>query len=330
MNPPRKPSIMTDDSAALPVDQITRNAAHLSVVELALGSLAHALHIPFTGHILSLNQGAFLCDASLKSLNRKASAKASYEISGVAATFKSLAPTGKKLGPMLALVMQGLLFSLGILIFGHKKLGQIMAMVLLSTWAFIHPLMTLLISFGPQQLEKVIQFYTDKMNLEYSMAGYAVLSVIFILFAVKVTAAIVIVQWIQKLDEKKWAAWQDNLVLRSKKLMGGNDPLKTDSKNSSPVKGALRDLRSPLFLLSFVLTWIFLFVQKETWSSFIWLALRPVAIAFILLYLLRSPQFLKICGLAAEKFGFLQPIHRRLLDVQKYWKQKNISNSQDF
>lgn len=327
MNLNTNPTTAEDVSTMTPTDLITRNAAHLSVVELALGSLAHALHIPFTGHILSLNQGAFLCHACQNSRDRRASAQASYEISGVAATLKSLAPTGKKLGPMLALVMQGLLFSLGILLFGHKKFGQIMAMILLSIWAFIHPFMTLLISFGPKQIEQVFQFYTDKINLDYFMAGYAVLTVILILFVTKVIGAVLIVQWLQQNDEKKWTAWQEGLILRSKKLMGPSDPTGSQNRNSSPLKGSLRDLRSPLFLLSFMLTWIFLFVQKESWSSFIWLALRPVAIAFIVLYLLRSPQFLKLCGLAAARFGFLRPIHRRLLDVQKYWRRKDISNS---
>lgn len=310
-------------------DLVTRNAAHLSVVELALGSLAHAFHLPFTGHILSLNQGAFLCHGCKYSADRQSSAQACYEISGVAATLKSLAPTGKKLGPMLALVMQGLLFSMGLLLFGKKKWGQIAGMILLSTWAFIHPLITFLISFGPKQLENVVQFYTDKINVDYYFAGYAVLSVITFLFLAKVICGLFIVQWIDRSDEKKWAAWQEQLIRRSQKVIGAGRNLKSQAEHSSPLKGALRDLLSPLFLFSFALTWIFLFVQKDSWSSFTWLALRPVAIAFVIFYLLRSPQFLKLCAVATEKFGFLRPIHKRLLEVQKYWDRKNSANSSE-
>ena len=310
-------------------DLITRNAAHLSIVELALGSLAHAFHIPFTGHILSLNQAAFLCHGCKYSMDRRSSAQACYEISGVAATLKSLAPTGKKLGPMLALVMQGLLFSIGIVLFGKKKFGQIVGMILLSTWAFIHPLITLLISFGPKQLENVVQFYTDKINVDYYFAGYAVFSVIAILFLMKAICGLFIVQWIDQSDEKKWASWQDHLISRSQKVIGPSRNLKSFTQNSSPLKGALRDLLRPLFLFSFALTWIFLFVQKDSWTSFTWLALRPVAIAFVIFYLLRSPQFLKLCAAAAEKFGFLRPIHRRLLEVRKYWDLKTTTNSSE-
>ncbi len=305
---------------------VTQSAAHLSVVEMALGSLAHSFHIPFTGHILSLNQGAFLCYSTKYSSHRKASAQACYEISGVAATFKSLAPTGKKLGPMLGIVVQGLLFSVGILIFGRRKFGQIMAFILLSVWAFIHPFVTLLISFGPKQLQQVATFYVEKMNLDYFLASSTVISVISVLFLTKVIVAIFIVEWVNQNDEKKWAQWQNHLIfmLQLRKYQILANDLKTRPNVDSPLIKSLHDLRSPLFLFSFLLTWIFLFVQKESWSSFILQSLRPVAFAFTLLYLARSNYLLSACGRAAEKFYFLRPVHHRLIKVHHYLsEQKN-------
>ncbi len=302
-------------------DVITKDAAHLAIVEEVIGSVAHAAHLPFTGHLLSLNEGAFLCHGCIHSSDRRSGALACYEIAGVAATIKSLAPTNRKLGPMLAILMQGLLFSTGIVLFGRKRIGQFFGMLLLSTWAFIHPFLGLLVAFGPTQLKKVISYYLQKLHLDYHFAGLAVLSAIFVLFALKLGVSLFIVRYLNRENEEKWEEWQTKWTARANLLK----PKKKSEHELTPLRGTLRDLRSPLFLLSFALTWIFLLVQKESWSEFVWLALRPLGVAFLFLYLLRSPTILRVFSHASERVGVLKPIHRRLLLVRHYWEtRKNL------
>ena len=48
------------------IELIGKYSAGLSLIEVALGSLLHALHIPFAGNFLSLNQGYLLCRAALE------------------------------------------------------------------------------------------------------------------------------------------------------------------------------------------------------------------------------------------------------------------------
>ncbi|MEQ1721996.1 MAG: hypothetical protein ABL930_02390, partial [Pseudobdellovibrio sp.] len=59
--------------------------------------------------------------------------------------------------------------------------------------------------------------------------------------------------------------------------------------NRNPLASALKDLLKPLFLLSFVLMSIFIWQLNGSLSEKIWLSLRPLAIAFIFFYILRSP-----------------------------------------
>ncbi len=302
---------------------VTRDAAHLSMVEFALGSLLHALHFPFTGHLLSINEGLFLSHASVHSADRRAAALACYEIAGVAATIKSFSPTGKKLGPMLGIIMQGLLFSLGILIFGKKKLGQFVGIILLSVWAFIHPLLSLVITFGFSQISEVARFYLERLNLDYHVAGYTVVAVILTLYTLKIVIAFIAINWLNQSDDSQWQLWQTNLIQRSHNIISQ----KKVATVLTPLKGSLTDLSNPLFLFSFVLTWIFLFAQKSSWSEFIGLALRPVGLAFVIFYLLRSPEFLKLCSYLAQRFGILKPIHRRLVLVQHYLNLKTSTTS---
>ena len=115
---------MLENSVEHKPDNVTFYAAHLAAVETAVGTVIHAAHIPFGGHVLSLNEGAFLARASSECNSRQTAALACYEIAGVSATFKSLAPATKKLGPMLSIVMQGLLFTVGILFGGRGRFGH--------------------------------------------------------------------------------------------------------------------------------------------------------------------------------------------------------------
>ncbi len=116
----------------------------LAVTEIGLGSILHSMHIPFSGTVLSLNQCFLLSRAT--ALHRAPFVAAS--ISNSAALLKSLSPAGKRFRPMLAISMQGLLYSLGICIFGSNFLGRCFGAVLLSFWSFIQSAFILWFIYG--------------------------------------------------------------------------------------------------------------------------------------------------------------------------------------
>jgi hypothetical protein len=293
-------------------DKITVYAAQLSIVEAAVGTVIHAAHVPFGGHLLSLNEGAFLARATNDSTSRSSAAIACYEIAGVSAAFKSLAPAAKKLGPMLSIMMQGLLFTVGILVAGRGRLGQILGMALLSTWAFVQPFITLVISFGPSEITRVLHFYNEKIHAEYS--ADAAIRVIATLFALKCLIGAIVVFILPRITDARWLNLQKKMVARAEKIA----PIRCSAQTGSAWRGALRDLRQPLFLISFALTIVFLFVQKESMSTIVWMSLRPLAIAFIIFYLLRAPWFVNLCGRLGESLGIFRPIHARLVRVREY------------
>ncbi len=216
---------------------------------------------------------------------------------------------------MLSIVMQGLLFSFGVIVLGRKKWGQMLGMVLLSLWAFIQPVMTLLVSFGPQQMDQVSRFYLERLNIDYAFAGQTFVSIIALLLLIKVIGALGLVVWMDRANETGWIEWQLRWMRRSRTLAPPVTGIPI-----SPLRGSLRDLLSPLFLFSLILTGLFLLVQKESWSEFIWQSLRPVGVAFIIFYLSRSPTFIKLLKKLAERIGVLKPLHRRWAEVQKYLK----------
>lgn len=262
---------------------VGKYAAVLALIEVALGSVLHAFRIPFSGNFLSLNQGLLLCRAALEAKGQKNARTLSYTISNVTAVLKSLAPAGKKLGPMLSLSMQGFLFTVGIQFFGINLPGLVIGMVLLSFWTFLQPLITYYLFFGSELL-KAFEYLFQKTlpyhGLEAATLWWILCGVI--LFKALVAATLAVLAW-------KWGAgFQDRLLELARQK--GARPLdgKPGAKQGSPVLLALRDLLHPLFLISLAATGIFLFFSDHSLAEKIWILMRPLAIGFMFFYLSRT------------------------------------------
>src|SRR5262245_25316383 len=115
------------------IDVCGTYAALLSASEIGLGSILHTFQVPFSGHFLSLNQIFILSRASTE-VGRNGSLLIPGSISFIAAALKSLSPSGKKLTPMLAIGMQGILFNTGIVLIGHNIAGRIFGACIASLW----------------------------------------------------------------------------------------------------------------------------------------------------------------------------------------------------
>jgi hypothetical protein len=300
---------MTD---TIDVDHVTRTAAHLSLIEIAVGSVVHGLKLPLAGHALSLNQGFFLTHALRHSTTRFNAAQQSIEISSVSSVLKSLSPAGNKIGPMLSIATQGVLYSIGILILGRRLAGQILGMALLSLWAFIQPLITLFIIHG-SQLEKVIGFYWKRISEDLPQISQSLVLILGFFVVAKVLMAISIPFVIKLLGPEKISNFENKILLENKLIR-----MKSRPQNRSPLKGALKDLTHPLFLLSMGLVIVYFFMTESSYVRLFWYCLRPIAIAFILFYLLRSPRFIEFLARMAQKNRFCNKIYQRTLQSQIY------------
>ena len=150
----------------------------LAGIEIGLGAWIHALHLPLGGQILSLNQGFLLSLASKKS-ERKLAAKAAYGISSSSALLKSLSPMGKRLTPMLAIWMQGVLFSMGVLFGGTGVAGLMISSALLSLWSFIQPALFAFFIFGADPMGEWVKLFPNAISLlTWIIAGAVILKVI--------------------------------------------------------------------------------------------------------------------------------------------------------
>ncbi len=273
---------------------LTEKAVNLSAIEVFLGSFLHAMSIPLSGHFLSLNQGAFLTACIKNVSNRFFAAKFCFEVSLITAIMKSIAPSSKKLGPMISISNQGTLYSLGIVFGGTGILGQITGMILLSLWAFIQPFVTFFIIYG-SNLTEAIFYYQDKL-------GENLYSIILILIGIKVLLASFIPVIINILGDESFKKYQN--FLRKYKIK------RRSRKIYRPLEGAIRDLLRPSVLIGFALMGIFFYFHRSDKALLIYDILRPIAIAFIIFYIIRLPIVYEKVEHLAKKNRYFNRIFR--------------------
>lgn len=268
------------------VEIVGQYGATLSIIEVGLGSMLHAFHIPMSGFFLSLNQGYLLCRTAIVSKGLSLNTWTTYSVSNVAAVLKSLSPAGKKLGPMLSLSMQGLLFNLGTLVFGVNPVGLCIGMCLLSVWTFAQPLITYYFFFGEKLFSAVDYLY--QKTIPYHNIKIENLFWIFVLLVfTKMFASCVlaIIAW----KRKNKSLYKDNY--EEEILLFAKNKLKTSDNNPSsrsPFLLAFKDLFRPLFLASLLMTGLFLYFTNNSKAQIVWYLLRPVAIGFIFFYISRT------------------------------------------
>jgi hypothetical protein len=262
------------------IDLVGKYAATLSVIEVALGSLLHGLRIPMSGNFLSLNQGYLLCRLVIAAPGR--SRRTPYAVSNVAAALKSLAPAGKKLGPMLSLSMQGLLFTVGLCAGGTGRFGLMLGMVLLSFWTFLQPLITYYIFFG-RDLFAGLAYLLEKTLPYHGVHWQWLLLALLLLVAIKAALA----AYLALLAFRSGGdAFQERLWKLAEAR--GLQPLapKSNQSKAGPFLLALRDLTHPLFLFGLLTTGAFLYFSQE--GEGLWLLLRPLSLGFLFFYFSRT------------------------------------------
>jgi hypothetical protein len=269
------------------IDFLGLKVANLSLVELGLGSLIHGLKIPLGGNFLSLYQTFFLTRSSIEAKPIGLEKRSPYLISGISSVLKSLSPAGARLGPMLAISVQGLLFSLGVFAFGAQLVGYLVGAVLAGLWAFLQPFLTYFLFFGTDLARAVTYFVTKVFPFHVIWLKSLIVAVIGLKIALSVLSVTLAYRWIARIHP-----------LEARMLLAGKGLARqamTAPKRvpESAWRLALRDLCRPLFLISLAMTCAFVYYTQND-ATHVWIyALRPVSVGFLFFYLSRSAVLLR-------------------------------------
>lgn len=260
--------------------RVAKYAALQSVAEIFIGSLVHAFRIPLGGHVLSLNQALLLCRGIKGEPTRRSAVSTACGIANIAAVLKALSPIGKKLSPMVAIGMQGWLFAIGPGTLGPTLMGALIGSLLLSTWAFIHPLLMAYFFFGARFFEAIEKVWLD-MAKALGWDPSAGIWILASLVGLKLmaAAAVCILSWIAPLRfEERYV----NYLERQKERW-------ISSASQPSAFGWFRGLLSPMFLASFALSFGFFVIgQNATLAEALFYLLRVIAAGLVFVWAARA------------------------------------------
>jgi hypothetical protein len=258
-----------------------------AVAEVGVGSIAHALQLPLTGHLLSLNQALILTFTCRATDTRTDAIRAATAVSTSTALLKALSPAGKRLTPMLAIGVQGLLYAVGPAVLGRTLLGAAFGASLLSLWAFLQPLLIAYLLLGSVFFEAVLKLWSD-VSLALSLPEDLGLHFLLAIVIAKATIAALLAgaAWISG-DEL-----EERYLRRVRRVAQRAKGLRKPKSRLPAWKGALHDLLSPWFVLSVALTLVFFAMSGPDGATrAVWFALRTLAAALLFFWAVRAlPQ----------------------------------------
>lgn len=306
------------------LDSASYGAMQLSLAEVFLGSFLHALHIPFSGFLLSLNQ-CFILNRSLLLSNSTPSSASLFlpmTISNTAAIIKTLSPYGKKFTPMLAISMQGSLFNLGILIFGNNLAGRCIGSLFLSLWPMLQPALIYGIIYGSIFLNMVVYYKQIFAQFPWfdNIIHFVVVGYIFMHLCLSLGVCLLVhflpARFLDDYD--RYIAWYAQSHLSSLSELN-----KTNLRQK--IRGVWKDFTSPIFLLSLVLSGFFLYATVNSLESFCFVFFRLIAVAFLTFFLIRNISA-EACVRLCSKFNLLKAYTPYVEEVLRRVQSQKINS----
>ncbi len=299
------------------VTVVGSHAAMLSIAEVGLGSLLHSLHIPFTGFFLSLNQILLLSRASSMA-GKNGSRFMPGSISFVAAALKSLSPAGKKLTPMLGISIQGLMYNVGIFLFGHSTPGRILGAILSSIWGFCQPFLIYYFIFGKmlvQILKEIDEYPKTLFSYEFPSVWYFVGAVI----TVKIILSIAIAISAPRLSSQTMTNYFSRLTSFSVKRKPTTYVPQGPGRYKKIAWLAAKDMCVWPFIACVLLGSVsFWFVEGGISTLVVMNTLRPIAIGFLLFFCMRVLPMEKVAEwLERQNRGIGQAFRIALFKVKQ-------------
>ena len=240
-------------------------------LEMTVGAALHAGQIPLRGLAMSSLQAAMMVFAGT-GLSQPGRVVWVPFISG---GLKALSPAGNRVRPMLAIVMQGLLFGASVQALGWNFFALGLGGALVGTWAALQGIFLQYLLLGDELVrayDTVVLWLADKWHvtapgLPWLLGAWAALHAL-------VAAGVALTAW--KLRQPPATLQQ----ILEREILSAPPPF------ARPGWRRLRDFGQWQFWLPFLLVAAILLGSGRPWLAVAWLALRFVAVGCVLIALL--------------------------------------------
>ncbi len=251
--------------------------------EVSVGSALHGGRVPMRGLFLSGLQSVVMTYAA----HRLGQRGRVVWVPFISAGLKSLSPAGGRLGPMLAITMQGLLYGGAVTVLGWNAIAVMVGGFLVTAWAAAQGLVLQYLLFGGELLrayDTVIRWVVERFNI--SPPGIVVLMTFWCALWGTVGAAVTFLAWRRR---ETIPAKLRSLLDRGSQHLRFNHPSPTWRHATM---GGLRDLTRPFFWVPLLIVTAVIVVSGSPLESAFWVIARAVTIGVVIFSIVRvfSPQ----------------------------------------
>jgi nucleoside-triphosphatase THEP1 len=241
--------------------------------EATVGSALHQAKIPMSGLFMSTVQSLVMMYAGDRLTNK---GRVMW-VPVISAGLKALAPYGGRLRPMLAITVQGILFSVATTVFGWNVLGIIVGGWFVGAWAALQGLVLQYVIIGDNlfpALDIMIRWTSEYLHLQ--LPGIVSLIVVWTVGCGTISSVATLFAWLRR------HRLPDRL---NKMLTRGSRGIVREVGTptfKAAVRRGLRDLTRPLFWAPVLVVAVIVVVSGSTWEQAMWMVLRAVTVGWVL------------------------------------------------
>ena len=246
-------------------------------IEATVGAALHAGHVPLAGLGLSTTQAVVMAFAGDGLAHRPRVVWVPF----VSAGLKALSPAGSRLRPMLAITVQGLLFSAVVRFLGWTRPALFVAGALVGMWAAAQGLILQYLLVGENLLLAVEALATWVRAHGIGLPGLTA-----------ILAAWIAAWGLAAGSATAWAFRRTSVSARVDRALdrgAGTLPVPVHAASRrEAIRGAARDLARPAFWLPVAFIVAVVVAVGSTWEAAFWTAARAATVGFLIFAAARS------------------------------------------
>lgn len=249
-------------------------------IEASLGAALHTFKVPVTGLVMASLQVVVMSMAAEKLQRRERV----VWVSTIAAGLKALSPSGSRLGPMLAISVQGILATAVFRLLGWNRWGAFWAGAVACAWAGLQGLLIQYLLLGNglvRAYDAMAQWIGRRLHVE----APAMITLILALAVVYAAVGGLLAMWAWKLRSRPGSG-PLHLSGLDARIAHATNLGALDHPNASFARQAASLMR-PSFLLPLVIVGVILFAAGHPAADIGWMALRAFAVGLAIIGALR-------------------------------------------
>lgn len=244
-------------------------------LEASVGSAFHAVKFPLTGVVMSTTQAIVMTHAA-DGLQRRDRV---IWVGFISAGLKALSPAGSRLGPMLAISVEGIFVTLGYRLFGWNRIGAFIGGGLAGAWAGLQGFFVQYLLLG-RGLQKAYDSVVKWLGDSFGLSAPGLLTAVFLVAAAYglVAGSLTMVAWSRR--DREHSRLKRAVERHARELSLGK-PAKR-----SFWAGA-KDVLRPAFLIPIALVSAVLIASGTGAEEILWMILRALGVGLALFGLIR-------------------------------------------